>query len=116
MSDACQTAVCLESTATPYSTVSMQLTGASVNLTFGDSTTGTFASGPVVVDNVTLAGLSMPKQPLAAVNNTDNDAVLNGGAGIIGLGFPSQRFVAVCLGSRIVSDILYISARYKSPS
>ncbi|KZT73901.1 acid protease [Daedalea quercina L-15889] len=90
MSDACQATVCQESTATPYSTATMQLTGATVNLTYGDSTTGTFASGPVVLDEVTLAGLSMRMQPLAAVSDTDNDAVLNGGAGIIGLGFPSQ--------------------------
>ena len=74
----------------------MQLTGATVNLTFGDSSTGTFASGPIVTDEVTLAGLSMQNQPFAAVSSTNNNAVLNGGAGIIGLGFPSQRFVDRC--------------------
>lgn len=73
----------------------MQLTGATVNLTFGDSDTGTFASGPIVSDEVTLAGLSMQEQPFVAVNSTNNNAVLNGGAGIIGLGFPSQRFVVL---------------------
>ena len=81
----------------------MQLTGATVNLTFGDSSTGTFASGPIVTDEVTLAGLSMQEQPFAAVSNTNNNAVLNGGAGIMGLGFPSQRFV--------VAHVLYVSCQ-----
>ncbi|KAH9936202.1 aspartic peptidase domain-containing protein [Fomitopsis serialis] len=93
MSDTCQTPVCQKSTAHAYPTESMQLTGATVNLTYGDSTTGTFASGPIVMDEVTLAGLSMPMQPLAAISNTNNMAVLNGGAGIVGLGFPSQSSI-----------------------
>lgn len=101
MSDACQSPLCQQSTSTPFPTADMQLTGATVNLTFGDSSTGTFASGPIVTDEVTLAGLSMQDQPFAAVSNTNNNAVLNGGAGIIGLGFPSQRFV--------VARVLYVS-------
>lgn len=93
MSDACRSPVCRQSTSTPLKTESVQLTGATVNLTFGDSSTGTYASGPIVTDEVTLAGLSMQDQPFVSVSNTNNNAVLNGGAGIIGLGFPSQRFV-----------------------
>ncbi|EPT05128.1 hypothetical protein FOMPIDRAFT_1021485 [Fomitopsis schrenkii] len=93
MSDACRSPVCRQSTSTPLKTESVQLTGATVNLTFGDSSTGTYASGPIVTDEVTLAGLSMQDQPFVSVSNTNNNAVLNGGAGIIGLGFPSQSNV-----------------------
>ena len=62
-----------------------------MNLKYGDSNTGTHAGGPVVLDTVGVAGLSMENQPFAAVNSTDNSAVQNGGAGIFGLGFPAQR-------------------------
>ncbi|KAI0688715.1 acid protease [Cytidiella melzeri] len=93
MSDACKTQACLSSTSKPYKAASGSPTGANVNLKYGDSTTGTHATGPVVLDSVTVAGLSLPGQPFAAVNDTDNSAVQNGGAGIFGLGFPSQSFV-----------------------
>ncbi|OSX59716.1 hypothetical protein POSPLADRAFT_1066896 [Postia placenta MAD-698-R-SB12] len=93
MSTSCQTSVCRQSNATAFSVATFQSTEANVNLTFGDATTGTFAAGPIGLDNVTLAGLSLPNQPFAAVDNTDNTAVLNGGAGIIGLGFPAESTI-----------------------
>ncbi|KAI0917092.1 hypothetical protein AcW2_007316 [Taiwanofungus camphoratus] len=93
MSDACHTQACQSSNSTPYSSTTFQPTGASVNLTYGDSTSGTFAAGPIALDTVTLAGLSIPDQPLAAINDTDSSAVQNGGAGIIGLGFPSESSI-----------------------
>lgn len=93
MSTSCQTSVCRQSNATAFSVATFQSTEANVNLTFGDATTGTFAAGPVGLDSVTLAGLSVPNQPFAAVDNTDNTAVLNGGAGIIGLGFPAESTI-----------------------
>ncbi|KZT05462.1 uncharacterized protein LAESUDRAFT_813562 [Laetiporus sulphureus 93-53] len=71
----------------------MTSTEASVDLTYGDSTTGTYASDPIGLDTVTLAGLSTDDQMFAAVDSTDNSAVLNGGAGIIGVGFPSESFI-----------------------
>ena len=92
MSDQCQTRTCRKSTAQPYASSSGTATGASVDLKFGDSTTGTHAAGPVVMDTVAVAGISMTSQPLAAVNDTDNTAVDNGGAGIFGLGFPAGRY------------------------
>lgn len=74
-------------------------TGASVDLRYGDSLTGTHASGPVVRDTVAIAGLSMEDQLFASVNDTDNSAVQNGGAGIFGLGFPSQRYPIIFYSS-----------------
>ncbi|KAF7791449.1 hypothetical protein EIP86_002465 [Pleurotus ostreatoroseus] len=93
MSDACQTRICQRSQAVPYPAASGLPTGTSVLLQYGDSTSGTNASGPVVLDTVTVAGLSMQSQAFASVNDTNNSAVKNGGAGIFGLGFPSQSFV-----------------------
>ena len=72
---------------------SSQNTGAQVALKYGDSLTGTHANGPVVLDTVTLAGITLQNQPFAAINDTNNTAVQNGGAGIMGFGFPSQRYV-----------------------
>ncbi|KAH9949840.1 acid protease [Amylocystis lapponica] len=93
MSDACRTESCTKSTSTAYSTSSFSPIGATVNLTYGDSTTGTYAAGPVGLDAVTLAGLMMPNQVLAAINDTDNSAVSGGSAGIMGLGFPAESSV-----------------------
>ncbi|KAH9933149.1 aspartic peptidase domain-containing protein [Epithele typhae] len=94
MSTACKTSACKQSKAAPYDvTKSFKASGKSVSLQYGDSTSGTHASGPVGYDSVTLAGLNLPDQTLAAINDTDNSAVSNGGAGILGLGFPSQSFV-----------------------
>ena len=93
MSTDCHTTQCQASAAQPYDvTKTFRPTGNSVTLRYGDSVTGTHASGPVGRDTVTLAALTMENQPLAAVNDTDNSAVSNGGAGILGLGFPGQRY------------------------
>lgn len=58
---------------------------------YGDSTTGSIASGPVVLDTVSIAGIAIDGQAFAAVDNTTNSAVRYGAAGIFGLGFPSER-------------------------
>lgn len=87
----CKTSACVQSNAPRYNTDSFHQSGGTVDLTFGDSVTGTHASGPVGRDTVTIAGLVMENQTLAAVSDTDNSAVSTGGAGILGLGFFSQR-------------------------
>ena len=87
-------------------------TGASVDLRYGDSLTGTHASGPVVRDTVAIAGLSMEDQVFASVNDTDNSAVQNGGAGIFGLGFPSQRYPI----SSYILDRLLRSFQFRTSS
>jgi hypothetical protein len=60
-------------------------------MNYGDSTTGTYASGPVGNATVTIAGLSVTDQQYAAIDNTTSSAVLFGAAGILGLGFPEGR-------------------------
>ncbi|KAI0720597.1 aspartic peptidase domain-containing protein [Cerioporus squamosus] len=108
MSDACNTAQCQRSTAKPYDvTKTFKPTdSASVRLQYGDSVSGTHAAGPVGRDTVTLAALTLKDQTLAAVNDTDNSAVQNGGAGIMGLGFPAQSFVQAAA----------INAEFNTPS
>ncbi|KAI0763576.1 acid protease [Trametes elegans] len=94
MSTSCKTRQCKQSTNQAYDvSKSFRASGNTVNLQYGDSTTGTHASGPVGRDTVTLAAIAMQNQTLAAVDDTNNSAVSNGGAGILGLGFPAQSFV-----------------------
>lgn len=78
-------------------------------MNYGDSTTGTFASGPVGKDVATIAGISILDQEFAAINDTTNPTVEFGAAGIFGLGFPGERcrtlFPLTSLHSHIYADI-----------
>jgi phytepsin len=58
-----------------------------VDLLYGDSLTGTHASGLIGTDAVSFAGLSIPNQYFAAINDTDTNVLDTGCAGIFGLGF-----------------------------
>ncbi|KAH9846730.1 acid protease [Lenzites betulinus] len=102
---ACLTPVCENSTATRYDTATFRESGGTVQLKYGDSTTGTHANGVVGRDDVTIAGLVMKNQTLAAVSDTDNSAVVNNAAGIVGLGFFSQSFVQASVISAEIQNI-----------
>ncbi|KAJ7141333.1 aspartic peptidase domain-containing protein [Mycena epipterygia] len=69
---------------------SLQTIGANVTMRYGDSTTGTFASGPIAMDTVSIAGVAINNQLFAAIDDTTNSVVQFGAAGIFGLGFPSE--------------------------
>lgn len=75
-----------------------------VSLQFGDSTTGTHASGPVAVDTVTFAGLSLTNQTFIAVDDTDNTSVEDGAGGILGMGFPTARSVHISSSVSVLSN------------
>jgi len=60
---------------------------------YGDSTTGTIASGPIAEDTVAIAGVAIDNQMFAAINDTTNTVVEFGAAGIFGLGFPSESLI-----------------------
>jgi len=62
-------------------------------MNYGDSKTGTFASGPVGTDVVAIAGVAISQQPFVSVTNTTNLLVKQGASGILGLGFPSGRCI-----------------------
>ncbi|KAF9223072.1 acid protease [Gyrodon lividus] len=57
-------------------------------LIYGDSMTGTHATGPIGYDLVSIAGLGLQNQYFAAINNTNTSVVETGSTGIFGLGFP----------------------------
>jgi hypothetical protein len=89
VSSACTTTVCESTNMPPYPSADIQPAGGSVSLLYGDSFTGTHASGPVAQDTTTFAGLALPQQPFAAISDTNNTSVMQGANGIFGLGFPS---------------------------
>lgn len=64
-----------------------------MTMNYGDSKTGSFASGPVGKDAITIAGLAVSDQQFVAVDNTTNPTISFGTAGIFGLGFPGGRWV-----------------------
>lgn len=94
----CHTSECDASDAPRYGTNSddecFQTGSTAVDLRFGDSLTGSYARGLVDRDTVTLAGFTMENQTFAAVNDTDNYAITNGAAGVLGLGFPAQGYAS----------------------
>lgn len=92
VSDACQAGTCKGSTVSRYPTPSMNSAGPDVSLLYGDSTTGTFATGPVGLDTATIAGVAMTNQPFGVINATNNPIVQFGTSGIFGLGFPGGRY------------------------
>ncbi|KAH9983325.1 aspartic peptidase domain-containing protein [Russula compacta] len=93
VSDACKTTVCENTKMPAYPSASIMAAGGSVELLYGDSSTGTHASGPVAQDVAAIAGLSMSQQVFAAVSDTNSTAVMPGTNGIFGLGFPSESQV-----------------------
>jgi hypothetical protein len=95
-SDACNTKVCQKTNMPPYPSADIKPAGGVVSLSYGDSSTGTHASGPVAQDVGAIAGLSMAQQAFAAVSKTNSTAVTHGTNGIFGLGFPSGRYVLLC--------------------
>jgi hypothetical protein len=113
-SDACTTSVCNSTNMPAYPSADINPAGGSVNLSYGDSFTGTFADGPVAQDVANLAGLSLSQQPFAAISNTNNTSVMQGASGIFGLGFPSGR--CVLIWSLLFRDHNTILARCKLPS
>ncbi|KAJ3771658.1 aspartic peptidase domain-containing protein [Lentinula raphanica] len=95
--DACTTASCGKLIAPSYPMSSFNASGSSVTMNYGDSTTGTTASGPVGFETATLAGIAIQGQLFAAVNSTTNTVVQDGAAGIFGLGFPSGSNIQAAL-------------------
>jgi hypothetical protein len=93
ISDVCTSGRCQNALGTPLPSSSLNATRAEVLLKYGDSTSSSSASGPVVNADVTIAGITITKQSLGAINSTDSPVVGPDvpTAGILGLGFPSAR-------------------------
>ncbi|KAI0329324.1 acid protease [Cubamyces sp. BRFM 1775] len=71
-----------------YSQASFTPTGQDIQLLYGDSYTGTHATGMIGTDTVSIAGMAVPGQYFAAVADTNTTVLETGSAGILGLGFP----------------------------
>ncbi|KAK2459962.1 hypothetical protein APHAL10511_007968 [Amanita phalloides] len=89
-SDACSTG-CGKSA--KYMQSTFNSTGQGVELLYGDSSSGTYASGLIGSDTASVAGLSLPQQYLAAINNTNTSISETGSSGIFGLGFPMNSLI-----------------------
>ncbi|KAJ4480702.1 aspartic peptidase domain-containing protein [Lentinula edodes] len=59
-----------------------------ISLLYGDSRTGTHASGVIGIDSVAVASLELKTQIFAAINDTNTSVLETGCVGILGLGFP----------------------------
>ncbi|GJF00003.1 acid protease [Phanerochaete sordida] len=76
-----------------YPQTTFSPSGLTVQLLYGDSRTGTHATGPIGKDAAGIAGLSLQDQYLAAIVDTNTTVLETGSAGILGLGFPAISVV-----------------------
>ncbi|KAK7061365.1 peptidase A1 domain-containing protein [Favolaschia claudopus] len=73
ISSDCATNACTRAARTTrVPTRGLKKTGASVIMRYGDSTTGTHASGPIAQTTVSIAGVAIENQLFAAINDTSN--------------------------------------------
>lgn len=72
-----------------YPQATLQDSGLDVHLFYGDSRTGTHASGPIGKDNAGVAGLTVQDQYFAAITDTNTTVLETGSAGIFGIGLPA---------------------------
>jgi hypothetical protein len=94
ISDACQSTLCTNSNLPRYSSSSLNASGLDVTMDYGDSKTGSYASGPIGSDTATIAGMAMLNQQFAAINATTNPTLQYGASGIFGVGFPGGRHLS----------------------
>lgn len=117
ITDKCQKGACTNTAATQISSAGLNASGADVTMYYGDSSTSTFASGPIAYSSATLAGISIDNQAFVGVNATTNPIVQYGAAGIFGLGFPSGSVAQQSLslfqhGPQSTTDA-FVSSTYK---
>ncbi|KAJ6594383.1 aspartic peptidase domain-containing protein [Mycena capillaripes] len=93
ISSNCVANACAKSRTTRVPAASLLTTGGNVTMRYGDSTSGTFASGPIAMETVSIAGVAIDNQLFAAIDDTTNTVVEFGAAGIFGLGFPTESQV-----------------------
>lgn len=118
VSNACNTDICNNSTATRYPATNFQPAGVGATMNYGDSKTGTSASGPIGTDTASIAGITVSLQPFVSVNSTNNPIVSEGASGILGFGFPDGSVIQSALISQkatIGSDNLLSSIPSDGP-
>ncbi|KJA24015.1 hypothetical protein HYPSUDRAFT_65826 [Hypholoma sublateritium FD-334 SS-4] len=106
VSDKCHTNACRGASVARYPTSFFRTTSMDVEMLYGDSKSGTFASGTVGLDTASIAGIALPRHPFALIEDTNNLLVQFGASGIFGLSFPAASTVqAALLGTEEGSDI-----------
>ncbi|KAJ7267592.1 aspartic peptidase domain-containing protein [Mycena haematopus] len=121
ISSDCSTNACTKAGQTAHvPTKGLTKIGPTVTMRYGDSTTGTYATGPLSMDTVSIAGVAIDNQLFAAINDTTNTVVEFGAAGIFGLGFPSESqiqtaAVAHQFGTSTTTDHLIASSYADGP-
>ncbi|KIY73968.1 acid protease [Cylindrobasidium torrendii FP15055 ss-10] len=86
ITDTCTADACDGAKSARFDSSSLNASGSTVTMKYGDSTSGTSASGPIAFDTATIAGISIENQAFAAITQTTNPTVKYA-AGIFGLGF-----------------------------
>lgn len=86
ITDTCTADACDGAKSARFDSSSLNDSGSTVTMKYGDSTSGTSASGPIAFDTATIAGISIENQAFAAITKTTNPTVKYA-AGIFGLGF-----------------------------
>ncbi|KDR82509.1 hypothetical protein GALMADRAFT_87852 [Galerina marginata CBS 339.88] len=89
ISDRCTENACKESNISRFPDASFVPAGVDVEMHYGDSTTGTYASGSVGLTTASVAGITIAQQTFALIDDTTNHVVEFNAAGILGLSFPS---------------------------
>ncbi|TBU23468.1 acid protease [Dichomitus squalens] len=79
---------CVQANVPLYPHADLTPAGQDVQLLYGDSRTGTHATGPIGTATVGVAGMSIPDQYFAAIVDTNTTVLQTGSSGILGLGFP----------------------------
>jgi len=70
----------------------MNSTGLDVSLLYGDSGTATYANGVIASGGVSLVEFQVLEQQYALINKTNAGVIESGASGILGLGFPANRY------------------------
>ncbi|KAJ6515323.1 aspartic peptidase domain-containing protein [Mycena sanguinolenta] len=121
ISSDCTTNACTKAGQTPHvPTKGLTSIGPTVTMRYGDSTTGTYATGPLSMTTASIAGVAIENQLFAAINDTTNTVVEFGAAGIFGLGFPSESQIQAAavqhqFGTSATTDHLIASSYADGP-
>ena len=91
LSDECHSNSCKNSAVNRYPNASLSSANVNVDMTYGDSVIGSYASGAIGRETVTVAGIAMTDQTFALIEDTTNNVVQFNVTGILGLSFPSGR-------------------------
>jgi len=112
VTNACTTQSCGSSISSvpKITTSSFHDTGIDIELDYGDSTHPTSAVGTIGTTTVSLAGLSLDNQSVAAIDQTNTGLSDQGISGIFGIGFPNPLAGSVIYGDTLAASLGSLSS------